>query len=44
MLNIKSFIRVFEIKEEVSVTGIQTLDNLYSMKEVDYQRHTPQVS
>ena len=38
MLNIKYFIHVFEIKQEVSVTGIQTLDNLYTMKEVDSQQ------
>ena len=38
MLNIKQSIRVFEIKQEVSVTGIQTLDNFYSTKEVDSQQ------
>ena len=38
MLNIKESIRVFEIKQEVSVTGIQTLENLDRMKEVDSQQ------
>ena len=42
MLNIQLSFRVFEIKQEVSVAEIQTLDNLDRMKEVDSQ-HTPLV-
>ena len=38
----KKFICAFKIKQEVSVTGMQTLENLNRMKEVDSQ-HTPLV-
>ena len=34
----KKSIRVFEIKQEVSVTGIQTLNYLNRIKEVDSQQ------